>query len=1049
MNFKSKSSPSASAGMASPASQQMSAKPRRHLWRIMLWVFGGMIVLIVGLLTALTLLLTPERLSQIAEREASDYFNADVKVSNLRFTLWSTFPRLCLQADSISVISRSLDSISPALRASLPDNADFLGSVGAVKGGVNLMRLLSGRIRLHDVEVRDLNINLVTANDSVANYLILPPDNTTQHNIPEVSANDIRIVGQGHLSYFSASSGLDAKMLLKGMDLKEERTNGYKNSKEHKANMENNYRLRASGQLSLASDTVTLLSGFPFGLNGRMGVRYKPFGLVLSDFGIDLADLHSSMNMNLYAGNSVNVNDFSYNIASFHLMRLLEYLPSAWLPDMEGVTGDMTVNVSARLLSPFNLTSGTLPDFVVNLNVPDGDIGYRARGIPPINLRHVGLSAALMFNGACPDSSYVEIPRFTLSGDGVTLGVEGRVTDLLSGTPHVRGTLDMESDISDVGALWTPLGEIKPHGALSMQADMAFTMPSGSTELTDMSVYVRGRVRSLHLKRGQLTAGADSLVFRLGSRAAMASPEALREGMTDLGMDISGLHLTDGTLRLGVKSLSLSSSGKDSLDIAAGSAKADLLLDGVTLNTAHTTLNLDDLRLICDLHKDSRPMPAPCAPFAESAQPDSRWLKEYAHTPLWINSPLSENTRKYLANHDISLRLLSSGGRMKIEGYGPRFDFGQTDLTICNDSVSIDRFGFRSGGSELRLNGRIPSLRPWLLSATPQPLVCDLTVNVDTLNINSLARALALASGKKKDEHFHASDSLDMTHKGSARTQRTFLIPRNISANIHLRGDEVIYTNLNLTRLHADIRVADGNAEIPDLRLTSSFGGASMGVGYNSSDMEKIGLTLKGALTDIDLTGFFNKFESLPRRWPSLRNLTGTVSADVALGMHVFPDMEIEMASLDGDVNVSARNLVLKQNDFIHHIASMMLIHTHRPIHIANIALHATVHDNLLEVYPFTFEFERYRLIGEGVNNFAGELDYHIGVMHSPVPIHFGIDIKGMFHNPKVRFGRAGWDNRNARKVTGKVEKSFNINLVHDATVLGDKFMHEGAVYPE
>ncbi len=1035
------SDPMMSSGSFSPEAPQPSARPRRRWWKIVLWCAGGFIFAIVALLTALTFLLTPDRLSEIAEREASQYFNADVKVSNLRFTLWSTFPRLCLQADSISVISRSLDSVSPSLRASLPENASFLGSAGSFKGGVNLMRLLSGRIRLHDVEVRNLNINLVNVNDSVANYLILPPDNAPAHSFPEISANDIRIAGHGFVSYCSASSGLDARLALKGMDLRETRG---------KEKGEDNYRLTASGQLSLATDSVTLLAGFPFGLDGRIGVRYKPFGLVLSDFGIDLADLRSSMNMNLYAGNSVNVNDFSYNIASFHLMRLLEYLPSAWLPDMEGVTGDMTVNVSARLLSPFNITSGTLPDFIVSLNVPDGDIGYRARGIPPINLRHVGLSASLMFDGACPDSSYVEIPHFTLAGDGVTLGVEGRVTDLLSGNPRVRGTLDMKSDIAGVAALWEPLKEMSPQGTLAMQADMAFTMPSGSTELTDMAIDVKGSVDKPGVKSGTLTADADMLTFRLGSRAAMASPQALREGMTDLGIDVSGLRIADGSVKAGARSLSLSSSGKDSLNIAAGSATADLLLEDVTLRTAHTALDLDNLRLICDLRKDARPMPAPYAPFAEAAQPDSRWLKQYAHTPLWLVSPLGEGTKKYLAAHDITLRLISSGGRMAIKGYGPRFDFSKTQLTLSNDSVTIDRFGFRSGGSELRMRGRISSLRPWLLSATPQPLVCDLSVNVDTLNINSLARALALASGKKKSAGHGQEEGSATEHKQEkGRPHKTFIIPRNIRADIRLRGDEVIYTNLNLTDMAANIHVADGNADIPDLRLTSSFGGASMGVGYESSDIEKIRLNLKGALTDINLTGFFNKFESLPRRWPSLRNLTGTVSADVALGMHVFPDMEIEMASLDGDVNVSAQNLVLKQNDFIHHIASMMLIHTRKPIHIANINLHAAVHDNLLEVYPFTFQFERYRLIGEGVNNFAGELDYHIGVMRSPIPIHFGIDIKGMFHNPKVRFGRAGWDNRDALKVTGKVEKSFDINLVHDATVLGTKFMHEGAVYPE
>ncbi|MDE7159779.1 MAG: AsmA-like C-terminal region-containing protein [Muribaculaceae bacterium] len=1021
------------------AAPQSSTRRKRRRGRVVLWCVGGLVVAVVGALTCLTLLLTPDRLSEIVRREASEYLNADVKVSNLRFTLWSTFPRLCLQADSVSVVSRSLDSIPAELRASLPENASFLGSAGAFKGGVNLLRLLSGRIRLHDVEVRNLHINLVAVNDSIANYLILPPDNTSDNGIPEVSANEIRISGPGSLSYFSVSSGLDADMLIKGMTLKERHGNGARAG---------GYRLTASGRLSIVSGTVTLLSGFPFGLDGNVNVSYKPFDLTLSDFGINLADLRSSMNMNLNAGSSVNVDDFSYNIASFHLMRLLEYLPAAWLPDMEGVTGDMTVNVSARLLSPFNISSGTLPDFTVMVDVPDGEIGYRAAGIPPVNLRHVGLRANLVFNGAQPDSTYVDVPRFTLEGDGMSLSVEGRLTDILSGSPHVRASLVVAGDLGKVAALVPQLGDMKTKGTLSMLADMSFTMPGNSSGITDMDIALSGNVLKPSVSTGTLRTTADSLAFRLGSQAAVASPEALREGVTEFGMSVEGFRLSDGNFMVTSRSLALSSSGRDSLNIKAGSAAARVMLRGVTLATPHTDLALNDLDLSCSLRKDARPAPAPDARFALAAQPDSRWLRECRHSPLWVPSPLSASLREYLTRHDVTVGLSTSGGHMKIHGYGPVFDFMPTALTLCNDSAVIHRFGFRSGGSEMKLRGRISDMRPWLLSATPQTLMASLEMDVDTLDINSLARALALASGEKHRKA-PGKERVRTGKDSTAKGESTFIIPRNILADIHISGDEVIYTNLNLTGLSSDIHAAGGNVDIPSLRLNASFGGASVGVGYHTADIEKIGLSLTGALTDIDLTRFFNKFESLPRRWPSLLNLSGRVSMDVGLDMHVFPDMEIEMASLDGAVNVSASDLVLKQNHFIHHIASMMLIHSHDPIHIADINLHATVHDNLLEVYPFTFRFNDYRLVGEGVNNFAGELDYHIGVMHSPVPIKFGIDIKGMFHHPQVRFGRAGWDSRDAMRVTGKISKSFDVNLVRNATVLGNKFMHEGAVYPE
>lgn len=97
---------------------QEPQEPQRHrrpLWvRLLKWTgitVLALIVLIVAGLCGLTWWLTPERLTEIVNREASEELNADVRTANVRFTFWSTFPHLRLEMDSVSLRSRNFDSI--------------------------------------------------------------------------------------------------------------------------------------------------------------------------------------------------------------------------------------------------------------------------------------------------------------------------------------------------------------------------------------------------------------------------------------------------------------------------------------------------------------------------------------------------------------------------------------------------------------------------------------------------------------------------------------------------------------------------------------------------------------------------------------------------------------------------------------------------------------------------------------------------------------------------------------------------------------------------
>ena len=92
---------------------------------------AGTVVFLAGIaLTAVTIWLTPERLTGIINTEASKRIGADITAHNVRYTLWSSFPRLCIDIDSIKIVSRTLYGIPSELRSDIRGMQTFLPRQG-------------------------------------------------------------------------------------------------------------------------------------------------------------------------------------------------------------------------------------------------------------------------------------------------------------------------------------------------------------------------------------------------------------------------------------------------------------------------------------------------------------------------------------------------------------------------------------------------------------------------------------------------------------------------------------------------------------------------------------------------------------------------------------------------------------------------------------------------------------------------------------------------------------------------------------------------------
>ncbi len=1012
-----------------PTPQPREKQPRSRagrIGRIVAWSLGLIVSLIIILLTGVTLWLTPERLTELVNREASEWLDADVKASGVRFTVWSSFPHFSLETDSLRVTSRTLDSITPAQRDSLPADASRLLTTGRIHGSINLLQLLRGVISLRDVEVSYLDLNLVVLNDSLSNFDILPPESRGSFKIPRFTANSVRLPDMRPVKYFSAPTATVMTVPVDSARL--ERT-----KPDH-------YRLTFAGLVSLRSDGLVVLRDFPVSLCGDVSTAFYPLRVRLSDFDVALADTKGKINLDLDFGDNAAINRFSYDLGNLNPISLLSYLPGVQLPFLQELKANIDLNLSAQLTSPYLFSGTTLPSLAIGFHSADGNAEYNFGGDQHLKVRDIRLDGSFNFDGTDPARSYVRVDRLSLSGEGANLNVSADITDLTT-NPAINADVEASTQLSHLPKYFPFLRGYGLEGSVDFNSRIAFllssqenatvTSPQASGSMTLSGVtFSEGKTRShVDALKINFEAGADCIGNSgMGRSALQANLLASKASVNMPGYNVEAPKLS--------ANFTLHSNGGNEFPETALS----LALPAATIRTPSTDMSISGLDMDLDAHSRKFTVKGEAA---ENKSPDSEALNRLRHSPEYITAHLPADLRDLYSRIALRVRLRTRKGEISTPSFPAANTFSNLALTITNDSINLSRLRLRSLKSEAVVSGWLSGLDNLLLTGRPTPLHAHLMLEGDTISINQLAHAYA--HGVTKNKNPHQAFSAPASAAPSASDSTALLIPRNLQLHMDAAIKETVYTDLHLYDLRARLDALGGNMKVSDLHISSDFGHASLDLGYNTTDILNIGLNADAALEDIELVRFFQRFHSLLLMMPQMKNLSGTISAEAGMNMHIYPDMDADVASLTARIGAQGRDLKVHQDAFIRRITRMMMIRTNDDLHIANMNVRASVHDNLLELYPFTCSFDRYRISMQGINNFNGRLYYHVGVLESPLHFPFGINIKGMFSHPELRFGGATYKVEEGAEVARHVEEMNTFNIIKEAKHFLREFLRKAA----
>lgn len=382
---------------------------------------------------------------------------------------------------------------------------------------------------------------------------------------------------------------------------------------------------------------------------------------------------------------------------------------------------------------------------------------------------------------------------------------------------------------------------------------------------------------------------------------------------------------------------------------------------------------------------------------------------------------ITRGLRTFLTDWSLDGTVQTRDARLFTPFFPLRNRISSLNLHFTTDSVVLRGVRWQAGRSDMKIAGNITNIQRALTSRNRRSsLKVNFSVKSDTVDVNELT--VAAFAGAAYAEKLRqgtvgkidlASLDGDLDNQVDALVSQTpdsagpLLVPTNIDANINVAAENILYSDLHLHDLRGDILMFDGGLNLNNLRAESDAGSLSLSALYSAPAPRDMKLGFGLMLDDFKIDKFLNLVPAIDSIMPLMRDISGIIDADLAATVDVDSNMNMVLPTLDAAVKLQGDSLAFINAETYRTLGKWLRFRDRADNKIKHMSVELLVRDNRMDIFPFTFDIDRYKLGVMGYNDLALNFDYHIAVLKSPLPFKFGINIKGNPDKYKVRFGGA------------------------------------------
>lgn len=404
---------------------------------------------------------------------------------------------------------------------------------------------------------------------------------------------------------------------------------------------------------------------------------------------------------------------------------------------------------------------------------------------------------------------------------------------------------------------------------------------------------------------------------------------------------------------------------------------------------------------------------------------------------------MSTGFKRFMLGWRLDGAMSTKSARLYTPYFPIRNSIKNLDLKFNNDSVQLNNVRYKAGRSDITVSGLISNLRRGLTSRHDNNIKIAFSAESDTIDVNQLAAATFAGAayaervnkGTIEVVNFAEQDDTadDTSIDAMAQDSDTIgplLIPVNIDVQLHLKAKTMIYADIAMTDMHGDILVYNGGVNLQHLSASSDAGAIRMSALYSAPRPSNMHFGFGLDMERIDVERFLKLVPAIDSVMPMMSDFRGIIDAEMAATVDIDTAMNLVLPTLDAAVRLSGDSLEFVNKETYAMMGKWLRFRDRADNRIKHMNVELIVRDDVLQIFPFAFDIDRYRLGVSGSNDLNFNFDYHISVLKSPLPFKFGVNVKGNPDKYKVRLGGAKYKEGQAIEQVSIVDTA-RVNLIN------------------
>lgn len=570
---------------------------------------------------------------------------------------------------------------------------------------------------------------------------------------------------------------------------------------------------------------------------------------------------------------------------------------------------------------------------------------------------------------------------------------------------------------------------------------------------------VKGDGLSLTAKNS--AAGADTTqVNRLGGRISAENLTITDASGTSIDLDQTqnGFQMIPKRDNAKIPVLSLTSSNKR-ITLATDVNRAILTDASIEASaTMNTVERRQRARVIRDslarLHPD---MPEDSLVHLMRRQRQTRelpeWLQEEDFRKQDIDIRLDQSLAKYFRDWDMHGDLIVRTGIIMTPYFPLRNILRGMQICFTNDRLAIDTLKVVSGKSTIEAKGELTGLRRALAGSGRNrsgraALNLDIDIKTDRMDANEILTAYKAGSdfnpetAKAQMAEATNAEFLQMVINDTVAASKEtglLVIPANLNADISLNGKDITWSDLEISDLTANLLMRERCVQITNTMATSNIGNVSFEGFYATRTKQDIKAGFNFDFKDITAEKAIDLMPAVDTVIPLLKSFAGKLNCELAATASLDTNMNILTPTINGVMRIHGDDLSISDSDLFTSLAKKLKFDNSKAGKISHMTVEGVIKDNVLEVFPFVLNLDRYTLALSGKQNLDMSYRYHASLIRSPMLIKVGVDIYGAdFDNMKFKIGKPKYKNEKVPVFTAVIDET-RINLAESIRGIFEK----------